>query len=176
LPPNHRPALDAVTALRLHFGHHWRGASEAARYAAMRCLFFLLLVPAVSVAVLVGCTHEASTRKEQAQAFVDAFGFPPPDEVTEISYYSTGVWAPNFGGHLSLMRFSYVSNVVANIESKHALELTPTSFSSVEKAPSWWREPPPGGQIYRSSTNGIVRLMWIDKGRGYVFYQEFNVD
>ena len=75
-----------------------------------------------------------------------------------------------------MMRFTYVSNLVAKIETKHALALTPTSFASVDKPPNWWREPSSGGQIYRSATNGVVRLMWIDRAQGFVFYQEFNVD
>ena len=135
-----------------------------------------LALVALSAATLVGCTHEASTRKEQAKAFMDAFGFPLPDEVKEISYHSTGAWALNLGGYLSVMRFTYIPSVVEKIEQKHALALTPTSFASVEKAPSWWRKPPQGAQIYRNSTNGIVRLMWIQETQGFVFYQEFNVD
>jgi hypothetical protein len=34
--PNYRPALDAATCFSLHIGRHWRGASEAGRYAAQR--------------------------------------------------------------------------------------------------------------------------------------------
>jgi hypothetical protein len=30
---NHRPALDAAMSISLHFGRHWRRASEAERYA-----------------------------------------------------------------------------------------------------------------------------------------------
>ena len=38
--PNKRPALDSAVALSFHIGDHWRGASEAGRYAlALLSLF-----------------------------------------------------------------------------------------------------------------------------------------
>ncbi|NOS72188.1 MAG: hypothetical protein HOP33_19965 [Verrucomicrobia bacterium] len=129
------------------------------------------------VSILLGCSQSTTTtRKEQVKAFQNTFGFPPTEEVKQISYNSDSVWFPNLGGYLSIMRFTYVSNVVVEIEKKHNLTVAVTSPSKVEKPPSWWHDPSPETQIYRNNTNGVIKLMWIEKTQGFVFYQEFNVD
>lgn len=36
VPLDDRAALDAAIAFSLHYGHHWRGASEAGRLGVVR--------------------------------------------------------------------------------------------------------------------------------------------
>jgi hypothetical protein len=136
-----------------------------------------LLIASLAL-VLAGCTHkeETTSRAEQARAFQHAFGFPPPADVVEIAYRSESAWALNLGGHLSIMRFTLVTNVVEKIKSQHGLVAENTSVASVNKLPQWWQEPSPGTRIYRSATNGLVRLMWMGTDERFVYYQEFNVD
>ena len=142
----------------------------------MKSLIASVTLLALSALIITGCSQEATTRKAQERAFTETFGFPPTGEITNISYHSSGVWAPNLGGYLSLMRFTYVPSVVERIEQKYGLSLQPASFAPVGKPPEWWHEPPPNQQIFYGTTNGDVRCMWIDNERGFVFYQEFNVD
>jgi len=131
---------------------------------------------ALTAAILVGCTQEATTRKEQVDAFIRTFGFSPSSDVTNISYHNTSAWAPNLGGYRSLIRFTYVSNVVNQIEKSYGLSLTHAGFGSVDKPPEWWQEPASGEKIYYGVTNGIMRCMWFDENRRYVYYLEANVD
>ena len=144
----------------------------------MKPLALRTILIAWIIVIFSGCTDtdEATTRAEQTRAFQHAFGFPPPAEVAEISYRSESAWFPNLGGHLSIMRFTLVTNVVEKIRSQQGLVSEVTSPASVTKPPQWWQKPLPGTEIYRSATNGLVRLMWMGRDQRFVYYQEFNVD
>jgi hypothetical protein len=142
----------------------------------MKPQFIRLIWIAVVVVVAAGCTQEPTARKDQERAFTQTFGFPPTGEIADISYHSASAWAPNFGGYLSLMRFTYVPSIVERIDQKYGLSLQSAAPATVEKPPEWWRKPSPQQQIFYAATNGVVRCLWIDREHGFVFYQEFNVD
>lgn len=98
ISPNHRAPLDAASPLCLHFGRHWRGASED------RCSATIsrILSTAVSAALLVGCSSpqrvlvassDVPFSKQLQMHKGDAYEFRLPDGKT------VAVWCerPRFG-------------------------------------------------------------------------------
>lgn len=128
--------------------------------------------------LLTSCVNrdEAKTRKEQEKAFTSVFGFRPSPEVSEIYYRSESSWFFHMSGWEDLMKFTYIEHIFEKIVHSGGFTIEATASSQVNDAPDWWKDSPPGSEIYRTDNDGIIKLIWTDKSEEYIYYQECSVD